>query len=171
VVKDVNGGKLGTLYQSVNVPDFNNDGNLSSSTLVLADLIQPVPARDTGSGAFVIGPDRVRPRVPPANGNPVSLRPGEKINLWMQVYNLALDEKTGKPSAVVEYRVVNAATNQSVYDETENAGTAVGNSGGLTLKKEFSTNALQPGIYHVTVTIHDVVSKQTMAPSAKFSIK
>jgi GWxTD domain-containing protein len=171
VVKDVNGGKLGTLYQSINVPDFNNDGNLSSSTLVLADLIQPMPARDTGSGAFVIGPDRVRPRVPPANGGPVSLRPGDKLNLWMQVYNLAEDEKTGKPVASVEYRVVNAASNQSVYDETENAGSAVGNGGSLTLKKEFSTNTLQPGTSRITVTIHDVVSNQSLARSAKFSIK
>ena len=72
VLKDVNGDKLGTLYQSITVPDFNNDGNLSASTLILADLMQTVPARDTGSGAFVIGPDRVRPRVPPANGDPVS---------------------------------------------------------------------------------------------------
>jgi 5-hydroxyisourate hydrolase-like protein (transthyretin family) len=171
VVKDVNGGKLGTLYQSINVPDFNNDGNLSASTLVLADLMQSVPARDTGSGTFVIGPDRVRPRVPPANGDPVSLRPGEKINLWMQVYNLAVDEKTGKPAANVEYRVVNAATKQSVFDETESAGSAIGNGGGLTLKREFSTSALQPGIYQVTVTIHDMLSKQSIAPSAKFSIK
>lgn len=171
VVKDVNGGKLGTLYQSINVPDFNNDGNLSASTLVLADLMQPVPARNTGSGAFVIGPDRVRPRIPPANGNPVSLHPGEKINLWMQVYNLAVDEKTGKPAPSVEYRVVNALSNQSVYDETENVDSAVGNGGSLTIKKEFSTKALQPATYQVTVTIHDNVSKQTVAPSAKFSIK
>ena len=171
VVKDVNGGKLGTFYQSINVPDFNNDGNLSASSLVLADLMQSTPARDTGSGAFVIGPDRVRPRVPPANGDPVSLRSGEKLNLWMQVYNLAIDEKTGKPSASVEYRVVNAATNQSVYDDTEGAGAAVGNGGSLTLKKQFSTSALQPGVYQVMVTIHDMLSKQSLAPSAKFSIK
>ena len=171
VVKDVNGGKLGTLYQSINVPDFSNDGNLSASTLVLADLLQPVLARDTGSGAFVIGPDRVRPRVPPANGDPVSLHAGEKINLWMQVYNLAVDEKTGKPAAKLEYSVVNVAGNQSVYDEIENAGSTVGNGGSLTVKKMFATNALQPGIYQVTVTVHDLLSKQTVTPSAKFSIK
>jgi GWxTD domain-containing protein len=171
VVKDVNGGKLGTLYQSINVPDFNNDGNLSASTLVLADIMQTVPARDTGSGAFVIGLDRVRPRVPPVNGDPVSLRPGDKLGFWMQVYNLAVDEKTGKPAASVEYRVVNATTSQPVYDETENAGSAVGNDGKLTLKKAFSTNTLQPGTYQVTVTIHDMLSKQSLAPTAKFSIK
>jgi 5-hydroxyisourate hydrolase-like protein (transthyretin family) len=171
VVKDVNGGKLGTLYQSINVPDFSNDGNLSASTLVLADLMQPVPARDTGSGAFVIGPDRVRPRVPPANGNPVSLRPREKINLWMQVYNLAIDEKTGKPSASVEYRVLNASSNQLVYEETENDGAGIGNGGGFTIKKELSTNALEPGTYQVTVTIHDMLSKQNVGRGAKFSIK
>jgi hypothetical protein len=166
----VNGDKLGTLYQSITVPDFNNDGNVSLSTLVLADLMQIVPARDTGSGAFVIGPDRVRPRVPPSNGDPVSFQRGEKVNLWMQVYNLSVDEKTGKPSARVGYRVVDTATNQPVFEQDETADLAATN-GSLTLKKDFSTSTLTPGAYQVTVTIHDLASKQTLTPSSKFVIK
>lgn len=171
VLKDVNGDKLGTLYQSITVPDFSNDGNLSSSTLVLADLLQPVPVRDTGSGAFVIGPDRVRPRVPSANGDPISFHRGEKVNLSMQVYNLAVDAKTGKPSANVEYRVVNTAGNQAVYDQTESTDLAAGNDGSVTLKKGFSTSALPLGAYQVTVTIHDRISNQTLTPTAKFTVQ
>jgi GWxTD domain-containing protein len=171
VLKDVNGDKLGTLYQSITVPDFSNDGSLSSSTLILADLLQPVPARDTGTGAFVIGPDRVRPRVPAANGDPVSFHRGEKVNLWMQVYNLSIDTKTGKPSANVEYRVVNTTGNQSVYDQTEAANMVPGNGGSVTLKKTFPTSALPPGVYQITVTVRDQISKQTLTPTAKFVVE
>jgi GWxTD domain-containing protein len=170
VLKDVNGDKLGTLYQSINVPDFRDDGNLSASTLILADVLEPVLARDTGTGAFVIGPSRVRPRVPPANGAPMTFNRGEKINLWMQVYNLTVDKKTGTPLASAEYHVVNIATNQSVYDhESVDLTPDLGN--GITLKELLSPGTLAPGTYQVTVTVYDLVSKQTLTPTAKFVVK
>jgi hypothetical protein len=152
------------------VPDFANDGNLSSSTLILADLLEPVPARDTGSGVFVIGPNRVRPRVPPANGGTVSIHRGETVNLWLQIYNLVFDEKTGKPSTSVEYRVINTATNQAVYSQTEDAGSPAANDRSITIKKTLPAGTLMPGAYQVMVTIHDLNSKQTLTSSARFAI-
>jgi hypothetical protein len=170
VLKDVNGDKVGTLYQSINVPDFRDDGNLSASTLILADVLEPVLARDTGSGTFVIGPSRVRPRVPPANGAPMTFNRGEKINFWMQVYNLTVDKKTGTPMATAEYHVVNAATNQLVYDhEAVDLTPDLGN--GVTLKELLSSGTLGPGTYQVTVTVYDMVSKQTLTPTVKFMVK
>jgi GWxTD domain-containing protein len=170
VLKDINGDKLGTLYQSINVPDFSSVGNLSASTLILADQMQPVPTREIGAGNFVIGPDRVRPRVPPANGAPVAVGPGEKINLWMQVYNLTTDEKTGRPSASAQYSVVDTATNQSLCDITENILTA-GNGNSVTLKKSLPGGLLQPGAYQVTITVRDLIAKQVITPSVKFTIQ
>jgi GWxTD domain-containing protein len=170
VLKDVNGDKLGTLYQSINVPDFRDDGNLSASTLILADVLEPVLARDTGAGAFVIGPSRVRPRVPPANGAPMTFNRGEKINLWMQAYNLTVDKKTGTPMATAEYHVVNTATNQPVYDhEAVDLTPDLGN--GVTLKELLSSGTLAPGAYQVNVTIYDLVSKQKLTPTVKFVVK
>jgi hypothetical protein len=167
VVKDVNSDKLGTLYQSITVPDFSEE--FKASTLVLADLVEPVPARDAGSGPFVLGPDKVRPRIPPANGNPVAFKHGEKINLWMQVYNLATDEKTGKPRAAVEYRVINTASGQTVYDR-ESAEIASDLGNGVTLKEILSKGTLEPGVYQLTVTIHDVVANRVLAPTVKFAV-
>lgn len=170
VLKDVNGDKLGTLYQSITVPDFTNDGNLSSSTLILADLLEPVPARDTGSGAFVIGPDRVRPRVPPADGTPIVFHKGEKVKLWMQVYNLTVDQKTGNPAVTAAYHVVNGATNQTVYDHEAN-DLKPDLDNGITLREVLSQGTLEPGVYQVTVTVYDLVSKQTIAPMRKFVVR
>jgi GWxTD domain-containing protein len=169
VLKDVNGNKLGTLYQSMTVPDFSKGDDLTSSSLILADLMEGVPARDTGSGSFVIGPDHVRPRVP-TNGSPVSFHKGEKVNLWMQVYNLAPDKKSGRSLATVTYRVVNTATNQSVYDH-ETSDLMADTSRSVTLKEVLSPGTLEPGTYQVTVTVYDLVSKQALTPTVKFVVK
>lgn len=167
VLKDVNGNKMGTLYQSVMVPDFS-DGALSSSTLILADLLEPVPARDTGAGSFVIGADRVRPRVPSANGGPVIFTRGEKINLWMQVYNVTPGKK--QATATARCQVVNTATHQSVYEHEITDFIPNANLGG-TLKETLSTGSLAPGTYQVTVTVNDLASKQTITPTAQFMVK
>lgn len=172
VVKDVNGDKLGTLGQSVMVPEFNDD-KLASSTLILADVMEPVPSREVGTGNFVIGTMKVRPRVAPANGKPASFKRDQtqKVNFWMQVYNLAVDEKTKKPSATVEYQIVNAATNKSVVDITENTDQMKNVSDQLTLEKSLPLSKLDPGVYQVTIKVNDLVSKQTISPTAKFAVE
>ena len=172
VVKDVNGDKLGTLGQSVMVPEYN-DEKLASSTLILSDDMGPVPSREVGSGNFVIGTLKVRPRVPPAGGKPATFKRDKdpKVNFWMQVYNLTLDEKTKKPSATVEYQIVNTATNKSVVDVTESTE-QMGNVGDqLTLQKSLPVSKLDPGVYQVTIKVNDLVSKQTISPTTKFAVE
>jgi GWxTD domain-containing protein len=170
VVKDVNGDKVGTYSRGWTVPDFSDD-RLSHSTLILADQIESVPAREIGTGNFVIGQTKVRPRVQPADGKPASFKKGEKVNFWMQVYNLGVDEKTKRPSATVEYKVINTATNQPVLDLTESTA-QMGNVGEqITLAKSLPVNELAPGVYQVTIKVNDLVSKETISPTAKFAVQ
>ena len=63
--------------------------------------MQPVSTKEIGTGMFVIGNTKVRPRVASANGQPVSFKRNQKVYFWMQVYNLGVDDKTHKPSATV----------------------------------------------------------------------
>ena len=81
--------------------------------------MEPVRSKNVGTGMFVIGTTKVRPRVPPADGKPVMFKRNQKVNFWMQVYNLSVDEKTHKPSATFEYDVVDAATNKPVIHAVE----------------------------------------------------
>jgi len=172
VVKDVNGDKLGTLGQSVMVPEYSED-KLASSTLILADQMHPVPSREVGAGDFVLGTNKVRPKVPPSGGRPATFKrdQNQSVNFWMQVYNLGVDEKTKKPSATVEYQIVNTATNKAVVDLTETTE-QMGNVGEqLTLQKSLPTTKLDPGVYQVTIKVNDMVSKQTISPTAKFAVE
>jgi hypothetical protein len=170
VAKDVNGDRVGTWRKGIQVPEYNDD-KLEVSSLVLADQMHAVPSRSVGAGNFVIGDTFVRPRVPAADGKPASFKRDQKLNLWMQVYNLGVDDKTHKPSATVEYNVVNAATNKAVIHTIESTET-MGNVGDqLTLKKTLSAADLQPGLYRLQIKVNDNISKQTVDPSTTFAVE
>jgi 5-hydroxyisourate hydrolase-like protein (transthyretin family) len=133
--------------------------------------MEPVPAREVGTGNFVIGTNKVRPKVGSADGKPASFTKKEKINFWLQVYNLGVDQKTNKPSATVEYHVVNTTTNQHVLDFTESTA-QMGNVGEqVTLGKSLQLSQLDPGVYQVTIKVNDQISKQTISPTAKFAVQ
>src|SRR5262249_28309076 len=116
LLKDMNGDRLGIFAHSIRVPDFSEEDRLTASTLILADLVDPIPPSEIGTGKFVLGSEKVRPRVPPSTGEPAVFARGQKVNLWMQVYNLALDPKTQMPSAKIAYRVVNASSGKPVFE-------------------------------------------------------
>src|SRR6266516_535129 len=144
VVKDVNGDRMGTYSKSIIVPDFS-DEKLATSSLILADDVQAVPSKSVGTGMFEMGTTKVRPRVPPSDGKPAMFKRGQKVNFWMQVYNLSVDEKTHKPSATFEYDIVNAATNKSVVHAVDSSDT-MGNVGDqVTLQKAVASAKLDPG--------------------------
>src|SRR6516164_3367001 len=63
VVKDVNGDRAGNWSKSLMVPDFGDD-RLSNSSLIVADQMYPVATKEIGTGNFVIGTMKIRPRVP-----------------------------------------------------------------------------------------------------------
>jgi GWxTD domain-containing protein len=170
VVKDVNGDRVGTWSKGIQVPEYPDD-RLATSSLILADVMEPVAAKNVGTGSFVIGETKVRPRVPPADGKPATFKRDQKLNFWMQVYNLSVDDKTHKPSATVEYNVVNATTNKAIIHTVESTD-KMGNIGEqMTLEKTLSAANLGPGTYRIEIKVNDNISKQTVEPSGMFMIE
>jgi GWxTD domain-containing protein len=169
-VKDVNGDRSGLWSSRLPVPSYDDD-RLASSSLIVADTMQPVSTKEIGTGMFVIGNTKIRPRVASANGKPVSFKRNQKVYFWMQVYNLGMDDKTHKPSATVEYNVINAATNKAVIHTVESTD-QMGNIGDqVTLEKPLSAASLDPGIYRIQIKVNDNISKQTVDPSATFAVE
>ena len=152
------------------VPDFS-DEKLTNSSLILADAVEPVPTNSVGTGMFVIGATKVRPRVPPADGKPAVFKRNQKVNFWMQVYNLSVDEKTHRASATFEYDIVNAATNKAVVHTVESSD-KMGNIGDqVTLQKAVAAANLDPGVYRIQIKVNDNISKQTVDPTATFAVE
>lgn len=169
VVKDVKGDRVGNWSKSLAVPEYNDD-RLASSTLILADDMERVPAKSVGAGNFVIGDTKVRPRVD-SGGKPATFQRNQNVNFWMQVYNLGIDSHSKKPSATIEYDVINTVTNKAVAHSVESTD-KMGNVGDqLTLEKSMPLASLQPGSYRVTIKVNDNISKQEIAPTASFAVE
>jgi GWxTD domain-containing protein len=171
-VKDVNGDRKGVWSRSIMVPEYSDD-RLATSSLIVADQMEPVPTKAIGTGNFVIGTMKVRPRVAPADGKPALFKrdKDKKLNFWMQVYNLGVDEKTNKPSATFEYDIINVATNKPIVQKVESTE-AMGNVGGqVTLQKSITAENLQPGTYKIEIKVNDNISKQSVDPSAIFAVE
>ncbi len=170
VLKDVNGDRKGTWSKSIRVPEFSED-KLASSSLIVADQMEKVPAKSVGAGNFVIGTTKVRPRVDNSDGKPLPFKRDQKVNFWMQVYNLGIDQQTKRPSATIQYDVVNAATSKAVVHSVENTS-QMGNVGEqVTVEKSLPLSSLEPGLYRITIKVDDQVSKQVISPSATFAVE
>jgi 5-hydroxyisourate hydrolase-like protein (transthyretin family) len=87
----------------------------------------------------------------------------------MQFYTLGIDQKSKKPSATVEYDLVNAKDNKPVIATTESTE-KMGNVGEqITLEKVIPP--LPPGNYKLTVKVSDNISKQSISPTAEFAVE
>jgi GWxTD domain-containing protein len=169
-IKDVNNpDHLGTWKRSVDVPKFDDD-RLSSSSLILAGLMERVPSKDVGAGNFVIGNTKVIPRVAPTVTTPVTFHRAQNLNFWMQVYNLGIGDNK-RNDATIEYQVLDLATNKQILDSQESAAKLNPNADQLTLEKTMPLASLEPGRYQVTIKVNDGVSKQQIAQSAPFIVE
>src|SRR6202521_1630599 len=96
VIKDVQSGNIGVVNSRLQVPRYEDD-KLEASSLILADQIEHVPAKQIGAGQFVLGSSKVRPRL---DGD---FTTADRLGIYMQVYNLKPDDKSHKSSATFQY--------------------------------------------------------------------
>jgi GWxTD domain-containing protein len=162
VIKDVNSGNVGAVNTRLAVPRYDDD-QLASSTLIVADEMQRVSAHDIGVGQFVLGDMKVRPKLDPV------FTPDQHMGLFLQVYNLKVDEKTHKANASIEYRVMKDKTPVLKFQQSSDKLGQHGQE--LTLEDGLTLNALTPGNYRIEVAITDNISKQTITPSSSFTVK
>ena len=168
-IKDVNNpDHVGTWRRSVDVPKFDDD-RLGHSSLILADQMERVPSKEVGTGNFVIGNTKLRPRVPATISTPVIFHRGQHLHFWMQVYNLGIDDHK-RNDANIEYQVMDLATNKQVLESQESASKLNPNADQLTLEKTMPLGSLEPGRYQVSIKVNDGVSKQQIAESAPFVV-
>jgi len=155
VVKDDLNGHMGSIELGIQVPRYDEE-QLSASSLILADLIQPLPTSQVGTGPFVIGGTKVRPSV-----NQQFTRE-QNLGIYMQVYNLGIDPETHKPSADIQYEIMKDG--KALLSQTENSSKLKNASQQITLQKTMPLKSLQPGKYTVQIKVTDNVKKQSITP-------
>lgn len=160
VVRDVASGKRGIINQGFTVPKYEAN-KLASSTLILASRLYNTTIEDIG-GQFIIGDKKVIPNV---SG---TYKKGQEVGIYMQVYNVGIDQTTLRPSVDVNY--VLTKDGKEMLNQPENWEGLSDSGQRLTLARLLPTSALQPGSYEIKIKIKDRVSNQTLEPVAKFTI-
>jgi GWxTD domain-containing protein len=164
VAKDIVSGNMNNYEMALNVPHYDEE-KLASSTVVLADLIEKVPTKNIGSGPFVIGSSKVRPRLNE------TFNQQEKLGLYVQLYNFQPDEKTQKPNGTIEYEVVKTGDNKKVFEFTEEVGKLENASANqVVVEKVLPLTSLEPGQYTLRMKVTDKNRNQTLTPSATFTV-
>ena len=162
VVKDVSSGNVGAVNTRLAVPRYDED-KLEASTLILADQIEHVPARQIGTGQFVLGSSKVRPRLG------AKFTTADKLGIYLQVYNLKPDEKTHKSDASFVYTVKRGDQQVMQFKETSAEMKQTGDQ--VTIERLLPLATLTPGKYTLEVSATDQLAQTTISRSAEFSIK
>ena len=143
------------------------DDVLSASSLILADQIEKVSTKSIGTGMFVIGGSKVRPRV----GE--TFNRNEKLGIYMQLYNFEPDQTTHKPEGTIDYEIVTVAANQKVFEFSEDIRQLQGGAAQVVIEKLLPLADLDPGQYKLNIKVTDKLRSpsQLLTQSATFTVK
>jgi GWxTD domain-containing protein len=161
VVKDVNSGNVGVVNTALRVSEIPDD-KLETSSLILADDIEPVSSRDIGVGQFVIGSEKVRPKL---NGEFQSDQP---MGIYLQLYNLKVDDQTHKNNVSLDVKV--SQGDKTVAHDVKTGAQLQQNGEQITFQEMLPPNAFPPGKYKLDIQATDTLSNQTVTRSADFTI-
>lgn len=159
-VRDINGGKGGIRDIGFKVPKYVPE-KLSSSSLVLASRLYETTDREIGQ-QFVIGDKKVVPNLSRA------FKKGREVGVYLQIYNVGIDQTTLRPDADVEYILLKDG--KEINKQLEDWQGLSDSGRRLTLARLIQTTGLAVGEYELKVRIKDRVNDQVIEPSDKFSI-
>lgn len=161
--KDIVGENLVNYDVALNVPTLD-EGILSTSSLILADQLEKIPTRSLGTGQFVIGSSKVRPKVDE------TFKRADTLGIYMQIYNFEADETTKKPQGNVTYEIVRNGSNEKVLEFTEDVSALSGGASQMVIEKKLKLDSLTPGEYTIRIKVTDQKRNETLTPSAKFKV-
>jgi GWxTD domain-containing protein len=164
VAKDVVAGNVANYESAITVPRLDAD-KASTSSIILADLMSRVDMKSIGTGMFVIGDTKVRPRMDD------TFKHDEKMGIYLKVYNLGQDQNTHKPVGQVNYELVRSGSNEKLFDFSEDFSQVPdASSQQMTIEKLLPLATLQPGQYTLRLRITDKNRNQVLTPSAQFTV-
>ncbi|HUL35301.1 MAG TPA: GWxTD domain-containing protein [Candidatus Eisenbacteria bacterium] len=164
VIKDVNSGNVGAVNTRLAVPRYE-DEKLDASTLILADQIEHVPAKQIGTGQFVLGSSKVRPRL---DGE---FTTADKLGIYLQIYNLKGDEKTHKNNGVFVFTIKKGNAPVPGMQFKLTSADLKENGDQVTIERLLPLATLAPGKYTLDVQATDVLANATISRSADFTVK
>jgi GWxTD domain-containing protein len=184
--KDINSGNTHVTEMKLDVPRLDDD-RLSTSSLILADIMEPVDKHSINlHDAFIINNNKVRPRMDGDDGRP-DFKRDVRMGIYLQLYNFAPDMTTtpeGLPK-LSEKKADGRVTTEVIKNGPNGAAEVIGrsedevsdiikqNHGGaaeVVFQKFLPLAGFEPGQYTLKVTVVDRKRNQTVTQSAPFTV-
>jgi GWxTD domain-containing protein len=162
VLKDAQSGNVGVIDAALRVPLYEEE-SLDASSLILADQIRPVPAKQVGQGSFVLDSYKVRPRINPEFSS------ADKMGIFLQLYNLKLDAQSHKTNVSVAYRILK--DHQQVWKQDESSEQLNQSREQITIERNLPLSSLEPGRYTLEIYVLDLLTNKTVTRTADFTVK
>ncbi len=156
VVEDRTSSKIGLISQALIPPSFP-DGELNASSLLLTDFVRQLEETPKEDQMFVLGDLWIRPSLERSFS---SRRP---LFVYFQLYNLGLDQSSGKPALKTTYRIFDQSGKNvfEVVDEDEQSLRSYSDQR-VVLLRRFNLGNLAGGTYALEVEAEDRITGGTV---------
>ena len=165
VLKDVNSKNVGALSQGINVPKYEDSGSLQSSTIILANSVTHATMTSDQLQQYVIGDLKIVPNVS------AEYVTGQNLIPYVQVYNIAIDQTSLKPSMEVTFTVKKDGKVVDEYKDLAGKYVELFSEKRVVLLGSIPLKAAAPGKYTLEVKVVDNISNRTISTSTDFKVK
>lgn len=165
VVRDVNSGRTDIKHVGFKVPDYSKEDSITSSTMILASKLESLDGR-LATGPFVRGQLKVIPNAT------AEFKQDQTMGVYMQVYNVSIDQATLRPSVDIEYVITVSGKDKEIVKIKEDgkSGLSALNSQQITLARLIPLKQLQPGSYDIAVKVTDNVAQKSFTRKEAFTV-
>ncbi len=162
IVKDVQGGKIGTLETGIIVPGQSGT-SLELSPIILADQVQPAKEGEFITDPFILSAVKVYPNAKNR------FQRGKPLGFYFELYNVTADQQTMKPSLAVRLKLIKGGqevptpfgdVSQLLHPYADRFFAA----------SLMNTQPLQPGRYSLTILVTDQIAQVTTQQTVNFEI-
>ncbi len=163
VVKDLQSGKTGVIRQAI-VPPSHQEEELWASSVILSNVVQSLPDAPDQDEMFVLGDIRILPSATKR------FYKQHRLNVYLQVYGVQLDQVTFEPSLQIKYQVLKKSGSVAEFVDTEGQTIQYSSPRRVVLIAGVPIQDLEPGKYTVRVEVTDLISEQVVLSEENFEL-
>jgi hypothetical protein len=97
--------------------------------------------------------------------------PSDSMGVFLQLYNLKVDDETHRANASVELRVTKDKDAEPLLKFSIPPNKLPAHGEEMTIEEKVALASLAPGKYKLEVAVTDNLAKQTITPFAEFTVK
>jgi GWxTD domain-containing protein len=162
ILKDLKSEHIGVTRQAIIPPNFQSEKIMASSLILASQLqvLESIPSDER----FVLGDVKLYPNVTNRFTTDMAL------GVYLQVYNVALDQSSLSPSLRVTYRLLKGGQAVREAVDENNESTQFFSTQRVVLTKQLDLGGLDPGKYGVQVEVRDKLTDQSVTVGEEFSL-